>query len=202
VCYSGYALFSDNVLPLVKEVMNWFTDGCSTSDVLLQLYNFLIKIKKFKEAVKLAAKFGVKKALKDLNEVKNELVEVCKEDKKIIKALSEVATKGVVRHAAICTGARVALQFGVSKVGSQTIKSATEIANPLGLVADGTQCVLEYCGYKEEGKAIGKFGNIGTGALAGFMIGGPVGIGIGALVGYGTWAIGEAVGRKINTALN
>ena len=161
-------------MPLVKVVLKWLTSGSCVSDVLLKLYECLMKIDKFKEAVELAVVHGVEIALNFLKDVKDELIKACQEDKELTKALSKGATKSVVRYMAVGPSAKLAFKLGASKVGSQTIKSAMKIANPLGLVADGTQGVLEYCGYEKEGKAIGKWGNIGTSALAGFMIGDSV----------------------------
>jgi len=55
--------FSDNVLPLVKVVLKWLTNGSVVSDVLLKLYKCLMQIDKFKEAVKLAIECAIDIAL-------------------------------------------------------------------------------------------------------------------------------------------
>jgi hypothetical protein len=81
--------------------------------------------------------------------------------------------------------------------------SAAEIAesmvingNILGVVADAAQTGLECCGYKGAGVAVGATGNIVSGALAGFALGGSTGAVIGSVVGAWLWLIGEAR-RKI-----
>ena len=44
-------------------------------------------------------------------------------------------------------------------------------------------------------KTTGKWGNIGTGAWAGFVVG-RLGAAVAALVGFGTWVVGEQLDIK------
>ena len=62
------------------------------------------------------------------------------------------------------------------------IKSA---ANPVGIASDPG---LEFAGYKEEGKMVGKCDNIVFGAMMGGVIAGP------AVAGFAVWVVGEVTG--------
>ena len=87
---------------------------------------------------------------------------------------------------------------------SSMMKSALKTtikANPLDIIINTGQAVLELAGYKEGGKTFGLIGNIGTGMYSGFMVGGPVGASIGALVGFGKWVLGEAVNEALDKTL-
>ena len=67
------------------------------------------------------------------------------------------------------------------------IKSA---ANPVGIASDPG---LEFAGYKEEGKMVGKCDNIVFGAMMGGVIAGPPGA---AVAGFAVWVVGEVVYRR------
>ena len=71
-------------------------------------------------------------------------------------------------------------------------------ANPVGIVSDIAQGGLEYAGYKEEGKTVGKYGNIVSGAMIGGVAAGPPGAAVGALAGFGVWVAGEAAGAVVD----
>ncbi len=55
---------------------------------------------------------------------------------------------------------------------------AATLAAPVGILADGAQMGLEYFGHEKAGKAVGATGNVASGALTGFALGGPVGAAI------------------------
>ena len=82
-----------------------------------------------------------------------------------------------------------------------TVLKTTIKANPLDIAVNTGQAVLELAGYKEEGKSFGLIGNIGTGMYSGFMVGGPAGASVRALVGFGTWVLGEAVDEALDKTL-
>ena len=191
---------ADYVLPLLKKVTKWL-NGDASDVPLHELYKFLEKNEKFKEAIKLSLNWGIEMALSFLQTVKKHVVKVCQENKELMKALTKTATKSIVRHVAFGPGTKAAVKYGVTKVGSQATKRVINIANPAGIAVDVTQAGFEYFGYEKVGKAIGKWGNIGTGICAGFVIGGPLGATVGALAGFGTWAVGEAVGGAIDEAI-
>ena len=186
--------------PLLQKVAEWLNIPGS-HDVLCELYEFLKKNEKFKEACKLAVNYGVEKALGFLQKIKHHFVKICQENKDLMKSLTKLATKGTVRYFAFGLGSKTAVKYGVRKVGSQAVKRAVNVANPAGIVCDLTQAGFEYAGYEKQGKAIGKWGNIGISAFAGFAVGGPVGAAVGALTGFGTWVIGESVGRAIDESI-
>ena len=76
-----------------------------------------------------------------------------------------------------------------------------QFTNPAGYVADAAQVGLEVIGHKKMGEDVGLYGNIGTGAVAGAIVAGPLGAIVGACMGCGTWLIGEAVGRAVEKTL-
>lgn len=188
------------MLPLLKEVAEWLNSHVSDA-ALQRLYEFIKENEEFKKVCKVALDYGIKKALSFLQRVKNHLVETCQENKELMKALTKTATKGTFRYFAFDLGAKAVVKYGVKKVGSQSIKRALSIANPAGVIFDLGQAGVEYAGYEKQGKAIGKWGNVGTGAVTGFVVGGPLGAAVGALTGFGTWVVGEAFGRAIDETI-
>ena len=190
------------VKPLLQTVAGWLNIHSPEVAVLSKLFDFLKNNDKFMEAYELAIDYGVEEGLEFLKRVKYHLVGVCRENKNLMKALTTLATKGTARYFASDMGAKAAVKYGVAKVSSHTaVKAAVNVANPVGIICDVAQAGLEYAGYEAEGKSIGKWGNIGTGAWAGFAVGGPPGAVVGALAGFGTWVIGEAVGRAVDDTL-
>lgn len=143
------------MLPLLKKVAEWLNIPESYV-VLSKLYEFLNKNEKFNEACKLAVNHGVEKALGFLQSIKRHLVEMCQENRDLMKSLAKIATKSTVRYFAFRLSTKTAVKYGVRKVGSQAVKRAVNVANPAGIVCDLTQAGLEYAGYEKQGKAIGK----------------------------------------------
>ena len=190
------------VKTLLQTVAGWLDIHAPEVAVLSKLFEFLARNEKFMEAYSLAVDYGVEEGLNFLKRVKYHLIEVCRENKDLMKALTTIATKGTARYFASDIGAKAAVKYGVAKVSSHTaVKAAVNVANPAGIICDLTQAGFEYAGYEAQGKTIGKWGNIGTGAWAGFAVGGPPGAVVGALTGFGTWIIGEAVGRAVDDTL-
>ena len=105
-----------------------------------------------------------------------------------IKETTIVGTKNVVK-----AGAKQTASLGTKGL----IKSA---ANPLGIASDLAQAGLEFAGYKEEGKMVGKCGNIVSGAMMGGVIAGPAGAAVGAFAGFALWGVGEVVGGIVDRA--
>ena len=101
--------------------------------------------------------------------------------KNAAKTAAKVGTKNAAKTAA--------------KVGT---KSFIKTAAGIGLISDLAQGGLEYAGYKEEGKAVGKYGNIVSGAMIGGATAGPPGAAVGALAGFGLWVAGEATGAVVD----
>ena len=102
---------------------------------------------------------------------------------------------------------RTTLKLGAKSFGRLSVKIATKnvvkfgvkgalksASMPLGAVADIAQAGLEYAGHPRAGESVGVAGNIGSGAMLGFAIGGPVGAGVGAGGGALFWLGGEALG--------
>ena len=84
-----------------------------------------------------------------------------------------------------------------AKESTKVATALVKVANPVGIVADVAQAGLELTGNKEVGKAVGKYGNIASGAMMGAAVGGPVGAAVGALGGFAIWGIGEVVGGLV-----
>ena len=195
-------------VPLVNNILQGLHHSRLTDDVdaLNMLYNFLReKSTEFDEACTIAIKGSVYLALKYLRTVQNKIVELCKENKELMTHLGKISLKSVTRACAITVGSstKVAMKqwmkYGVKKVALQAIKV---IFNPAGIAVDVAQAGLEFIGYEKIGRQVGMWGNIGTGAVTGVAIAGPVGAPIGALVGFGTWAIGEVFGEAIEDMLS
>ena len=114
---------------------------------------------------------------------------------------SKVTTKAmteVVRSAGR-SALRVTSRELVRRSADVGLKAAlTSAANPVGIGADIAQLGLELCGFKTCGKVVGAVGNMASGAMVGFVLGGPIGAGIGAAAGFGLWYLGEAVGAAVD----
>ena len=196
-----YSLIGNVVKPLLQTVAGWLNIHAPEAAVLLKLSEFLEQNEQFREACRVADYYGMKEGLIFLNRVKHHVVGVCRENKNLMKALTTMAAKSTVRYVASDVGTKAAVKYGVAKVGSKAVKAAVSVANPAGIVFDLTQAGFECAGYEDQGKTIGKWGNIGTGVWAGFAVGGPIGAAVGALAGFGTWVVGEAVGRTVDDTL-
>ena len=107
------------------------------------------------------------------------------------------------------TGAKTFVKMGTktaAKTGAKSFikmgaKSLVKVANPIGIVSDLAQEGLEVVGYEEAGKKVGIAGNIATGAMIGGGLGGPPGVVVGALAGFGMWGVGEVVGRLVDWSI-
>ena len=175
----------------------------------IEALRYLYKVLKedcpeFVNAASTAIKNGITKGIEFLFTIIQEVVDVCKQHKELMAHLTKLATKAVVREVANL-GAKSIMKYGAKKVASQSAKIAFKYSNPAGLAADIAQCGLEVVGYNKVGKKVGLWGNIATGAATGGMLTGPawpVGATLGALVGLGTWCIGEGVGHAVEKALS
>ena len=127
---------------------------------------------------------SVEEGLKYLKEVQKFVVKECRPNKEVMSTIMKFSCKSVARSSMMKTALKT------------TIK-----ANPLYMAVNTGQAVLELAGYKEEGKSLGLIGNIGTGMNSGFMVGGPTGASVGALVGFSTWVLGEAVDKALDKTL-
>ena len=93
-----------------------------------------------------------------------------------------------------------AIAYAYTKLGGTSATTAVlqsifgSALNPIGVIADVSQLVLEYCGYKNEAKIVGGLGNTVGGAMAGFIVAGPPGAVIGAVAGLGLWHVGGYLG--------
>ena len=187
-------------VPILNKILKAldYSDLANVVDALNFLYKFLDeRSPEFAEVYSRAVEKGVKPALKYLRTVLNKIVKLCKRHKILISHLGKLAVKGVVS-----TSTKVAMKFGAGKAASQTVKTVLKFTTVTGMVADVAQAGLEATGHKQIGQNVGKWGNIGTGAMAGAAVAGPVGAPIGALAGFGTWLIGEAAGQAVEHMLS
>lgn len=134
--------------------------------------------------------------------VKTAILEVCKEHKETTYILLKLLANIALKQGVIKLFSTIAITNGIVPV-SPPIVMGLEITPFLaGVIADIIELVLKIIGYEGLRIQFGKWGNIGIGAIGGGMIGGiVVGASIGALVGFGIWVIGEALGRKIEQTL-
>lgn len=162
---------------------------------------------------------GLDFAIGALKVAKEKVVQICREDKELLEQLTKFAVKTTAREiiakTAFKTVLREATKVGTknaaktaAKVGAKGVaKTAAKVgtksliktaANPVGIISDLAQGGLEYAGYKEKGKKVGKYGNIVSGAMIGGVAAGPPGAAVGALVGFGVWGAGEVVGGVVD----
>ena len=96
------------------------------------------------------------------------------------------------------TTAKTTLKTTAGTALKTTVKTALKTApNLVGVGSDLAQAGLEHAGYERVGKKVGAVGNMAGGAITGCMIAGPVGAGIGAVVGGSIWFAGEVVGKLL-----
>lgn len=119
----------------------------------------------------------------------------CKES--VAKTLSKQAGQKVASEVTKKATTKVVEKIAVETTKRAVIKGVVSAANPVGLVADVAQMGLELTGNKTAGKVVGATGQMASGAMTGFALGGPIGAGIGAAAGYGLWAGGEVVGNAV-----
>ena len=149
----------------------------------------------WKKIVRDGVEKGLNFAIKALTVAKKTVVQRCRENKELLEQLVKFAVKTTAREIA----AKTALKTGLREVAKVGTKNAIKVAaNPVGIVSDLAQGGLEYAGYKKEGKAVGKYGNIVSGAMIGGVAAGPAGAAVGALAGFGLWVAGEATGAVVD----
>ena len=117
---------------------------------------------------------------------------------------TRTGSKGIVKVAikeTTIVGAKNVAKVGAKQTASMGTKGLIKsAANPVGFASDLAQAGLEVAGYKEEGKMVGKCGNIVSGAMMGGVIAGPPGAAVGALAGFAVWGVGEVVGGLVDRA--
>ena len=165
------------------QVLDWLGSGPVIKGLDV-IYRSLQKVKLFTKAVRKSIASSVEEGLRYLKGVQKVIVKECRANKEVMTTITKFACKSVARSSMMKTALKT------------TIK-----ANPLDIAVNTGQAVLELAGYQEEGKSFGLIGNIGTGMYSGFMVGGPAGAGVGALVGFSTWILGEAVGETLDKTL-
>lgn len=150
-----------------------------------------------------AAKRSLESAFSILNSCKEKILRTCRENKVILSSMVlKLGTKSVIKQAAkevVKVGFKGGTKLAASTATKAAVTGVTKVAlksisNPAGAVADLAQAGLELAGHKEVGKKVGFTGNAGGGAVAGFMVAGPVGAGLGAAAGTTVWFVGEVVG--------
>ena len=170
---------------------------------------------------------GLDFAIGALKVAKETVVQRCRKDKELLERLTKFAVKTTAREilakTTVKTALREAAKVGTKGVAKTAAKAGTKsavkagtkgvaktaatvgtksfiksAANPVGIVSDIAQGGLEYLGYKEEGKTVGKYGNIASGAMIGGVAAGPPGAAVGALAGFGVWVAGEAAGAVVD----
>uniref|UniRef100_A0A1X7V9P0 Uncharacterized protein n=1 Tax=Amphimedon queenslandica TaxID=400682 RepID=A0A1X7V9P0_AMPQE len=120
------------------------------------------------------------------------------------RMIAKCATKGIAREEAkVIVKALSKLYFIVLQESTWHLKEKKKLQHKslgkgaactgIGLAADVAQAGLEHYGYKEAEKVVGASGNVASGAIYGAALGGPVGAGVSALVGFGLWGAGEIV---------
>ena len=196
----SFHLTADIVKPIIKAVISWLVNQTPLllNEVKKLLLNVLQELPEFVQVVLVGVKEGLQKAMELLNSIKDVVVSFCRSNKKLISNATKVGIKIVLREAVVRFGVSKAVKYGARKVSSQAAKRVVKVANPAAIVVDVAQFGLETAGYEKAGKTVGLMGNIGTGAVAGGVVAGPIGAAVGAAGGLVTWGIGEAAGSAIN----
>ena len=183
---------------LLHEVNKWLGPFCVNvlRDVLCQLRDVYPA---WKEIVRNAITQGIAVGLQLLQNTKSAIIEFCRENPKLSEAIVRFGTKTVGRVAADFVAkeiVKVATRAVVKTTGKTVVKVSL---NPDGIAADFTQEGLEMAGYKNAEKTVGSVGNISSGAVAGFLVGGPLGAAVGALTGAVLWGAGEVAVKLLET---
>lgn len=161
----------------------------------------------WKKIVRDGVEKGLNFAIEALTVAKETVVQRCRENKELLEQLTKFAVKTTAREiiakTALKTGLRVVAKVSTKSAAKTAAKVGTKsaikvAANPVGIVSDLAQGGLEYAGYKKAGKAVGKYGNIASGAMIGGVAAGPPGAAVGALAGFGVWVAGEATGAVVD----
>ena len=121
--------------------------------------------------------------------------------KSVTKTLSKQAGRKVASKVTKKAATEAVEKLAANTAKSFAVKGVASGANPLGLVADVTQMGLELTGHETAGKVVGATGQMVSGAMTGFVLGGPIGAGIGAAAGYGLWKGGEVIGDTVEWML-
>jgi len=156
---TGYATHHD--LSLIKEVSSFVTAALSQ-----------LKYKMFKK-YKFLKTFLMDSLRKD-------------SQKKLAEDLFGILKQGYQLHLIMTQGTRLIDKITMriaSKFFKPAIKGAIDGAkygNYVGIAADTAEFLLEEMGYKSEAKVVGRVGNMASGAMIGFSMGGPLGAAIGA----------------------
>lgn len=207
----GYRIH-DDILPAA-----W----CALNDYVIDCYGG------WRNLIRQGIEQGVQAALAALRVVKEEVVRACRDNRELIRHVSTIATKTVVRQLipaaskaaakrvaqttakAVTSevveqiakeGAKQMLSQGAKQAAAQGAKNLVKMTNPMAIAADIAQAGLEVTGHKEAGKAVGASGNIAAGAILG-SVAGPPGAAVGALGGLAVWVLGEGVGYVIERVI-
>ena len=119
----------------------------------------------------------------------------CKES--VAKTLSKQAGRKVASKVTKKAATKAVEKIAVNTTKRVVVKGVVSAANPVGLVADVTQMGLEITGHETAGKVVGATGQMASCAMTGFVLGGPIGAGIGAAAGYSLWKGGEVIGDTV-----
>lgn len=140
----------------------------------------------------------------NLTSVKAEIVKLVKEHKETTYTLLKLLVNIALIQGVITLFSIIAIRNGIAPASPPSVMiMGLEITPFLAVViTDMVEIGLKIIGYEELRKELGKWGNIGIGAIGGGMTGEiMVGAFIGASIGFGIWVIGEALGRKIEQTL-
>ena len=200
-----FILTAGNIVPLLNFILRklGFQELNDNGEALHVLYQFLLeRCADFRVAASTAIKEGVIAGMKFLETVIVNIIEVCKEHKETTYHLLKLNAKIGLRGDVVKLSTKLIVAYGLAPIISLCIMGVDITPFSASAITDLMQFGLEVTGYKGLGATVGKWGNIGIGAIAGGMTGGFLsGAPLGALVGFGIWVIGEAFGKIIEKTL-
>ena len=187
---------------LVKKLVEIIAKMKHIKDIkfLQKVYDHVKDWKIYKTALDIAGSEGQEKAVIYLWTNREKVIKFLEEKKDIITPLTSASVSMATKRVASRVGTKTVIRYG-AKATSRGVKSLKAVGNPATLVVDVAQGGLEITGHQNAGMAVGFLGNFGTGAITGFMVGGPIGATIGAGVCVASWFTGEVVGSAAKAAV-
>ena len=184
------------ILDIIRKAPKWIQEN----KTLQEWYDFVKDWELYQTARKMLVQ-GTEVAVAYLWSHREDVIKFCRRHKDVITPLTSLPATVATKRAASTIGVKVAMSYG-AKASSRGIRALRTVGNPATLAVDVVQTGLEITGHREAGMTVGFLGNIGTGAITGFMVAGPLGATIGATTCFASWFFGEIVAEAVDKSLS